>query len=157
MNLLDQVDVVMAEHKILNWKIGVMAGANPDSTLQNKNNSFHRWRDKLAQGVVDLEVLKKTRTRVRASEGRDHAKTSREQCGDSESQSKAVRPALWCRFCGEVGMARGRGGRMASLFIPQGSQKTNLRGASGRRLHGSHARRWGFGVCGHSVGSRPHQ
>jgi len=59
MNLLDQVDAVIAEHKIPNWKIGVMAGANPDSTLQNKNTSFHRWRDKLAQGVVDLEVLKK--------------------------------------------------------------------------------------------------
>lgn len=57
MNLLNQVDAVIAEHKIPNWKIGVMAGANPDSTLQNKNVSFHRWRDKLAEGVVDLKVF----------------------------------------------------------------------------------------------------
>lgn len=57
MTLIDQVDAVVAEHKIPYWKIGEMAGAKLNSSPQNKIMVYHRWRDKVTSGVVDFAVL----------------------------------------------------------------------------------------------------
>lgn len=69
MTVLDQVKALISQHKIPHGELGVMAGADPSSSPQNKNAVYTRWMEKLADGVVDMGILHRLEQRCDMEEG----------------------------------------------------------------------------------------